>query len=87
MFPNGPNGERAAGNVSSAEALTVGRSAEWAETFFASGDLGYLIFIPPSYPALQPVELFWAHSKNYVASVFREKRTIEEMWRQLRERR
>ena len=38
-----------------------------AERFFKERGLGNLLYTPPYSPDLQPIELFWADAKNYVA--------------------
>ena len=56
-----------------------------AERYFREKDLGDLLFTPPYCPALQPIELFWAHGKNYVAEKFQAGRTLDDAHGLLRE--
>ncbi|CAN0285249.1 unnamed protein product, partial [Ectocarpus fasciculatus] len=56
-----------------------------AERFFKDNDLGYLLFTPPYCPALQPIELFWAYGKNYVAANNIQKGNLEDVHRLLLE--
>lgn len=56
-----------------------------AERYFREKDLGDLLFTPPYCPALQPIELFWAHGKNYVAEKYQLGCTLDDARRLLRE--
>ena len=54
------------------------RLKSWIERRFE--ELGWqVIFTPPNTPAWQPIELFWACGKNWVARNFRKGRTFEQI--------
>lgn len=55
------------------------------ETSFKERDLGYVRFIPPYCPALQPIKRFCAHGNNYVARIYQLHRTMKEAWAQPRD--
>lgn len=56
-----------------------------AERFFKENNIGYLLYTPPYSPDFQPIELFWAHAKGYVASTWQGKtRTMVDTTKLLR---
>lgn len=44
-----------------------------------------LIWTPPYMPSFQPIELFWAHGKNYVSKQFHKDRKLHEVYHQIRQ--
>ncbi|CAN0312171.1 unnamed protein product [Ectocarpus sp. 4 AP-2014] len=56
---------------------------EKVETFM-NGRGWQLIWTPPYMPSFQPIELFWQHGKQYVSFNFKTKRTMAEVWAQVR---
>lgn len=56
-----------------------------AEKFFQDNDLGHLLYTPPYCPDLQPIELFWAYGKGYVARTWSDNRNLWEVTEKLRE--
>ena len=43
-----------------------------------------LIWTPPYMPQFQPIERFWAYGKRFVGMNFELKRTMRDVWQQLR---
>ncbi|CAM9467156.1 unnamed protein product [Sphacelaria rigidula] len=84
--PSGPSKEQVAlATYQYMKRLAPEQLMTRTELFFKKHDIGYLIFTPPYCPTLQPIELFWAHGKNYVARIFQVGRTMLQAWAQLRE--
>ena len=85
VYPNGPSAEELRHATctilkeKSPESLMTR-----AERFFLEEKIGLLLFTPPYCPALQPIELFWAHGKKFVASKFEPKRRMLKAWQELR---
>ncbi|CAN0287831.1 unnamed protein product [Ectocarpus sp. 4 AP-2014] len=55
-----------------------------AETFFREKGVGRLLHTPPYCPNAQPIELFWSHGKNDVASNFKGRRSLADVHQALR---
>ena len=87
-IPRAPGGPTADEMKSAVRKAIDEKHPEWrrSDVQLEFEKLGWnLIFTPPYCPQYQPIELFWAHGKNYVADMVFPKRSLIEARNQLRD--